>query len=372
MADSPKDKVNKAITFQKTGRIPRDFAAVPEIWLKLGEYFGTEDRNEILKNLDVDCRVVSYDSFCNPPNIDPINVNMNASQERSSLAGMWRNSLSDGSNRDIWGAHRKKIKNPSGELEQFASYPLESAQSIEDLSSYKWPLPNWWDFRNIRSTIAYLNDSADYNIRYRIGSFFETAWSLYNFEKFQLDMLLNPAMPKYVMDRIAEVHIQNLKTVLDLAGDLIDIVYYYDDIATQNGLLISPEMYEEFIQPYHQQLIDLAASYGKPAMMHCCGSIYPLIETFIGMGLKILNPIQPAAMNMNPEKLNAEFGGRIVFHGGIDVQLFLPSANPEQVKEKVDYTCETLGKQGGYILSGSHHLQADIPLENVLAMYDVI
>lgn len=369
MHESPKDRVNKAIAFQKPERVPRDFAAVPEIWRKLGDYFGTEDRSEILKNLNVDCRIVSYDSFCTPPNIDTGNVNMYASQERSSLGGMWRNSLPDGSNLDIWGAHRKKIKNPSGELEQFASFPLESAQSIEELSNYIWPHPDWWDFSEIRSIIDNLNDSAAYSIRYRIGSFFETAWSIYNFEKFQVDMLLNPHMPKYVMDRIAEVHIQNLKTVLDLAGDLIDIVYYYDDIATQNGLLISPEMYEEFIQPYHQKAIDLAASYGKPTMMHCCGSAYPLIETFIQMGLKILNPIQPSAVNMNPEKLIAEFGGRITFHGGIDVQQFLPSASPQQVKEKVAYTCETLGVKGGYILSGSHHLQADIPVENVLAMY---
>ena len=105
--------------------------------------------------------------------------------------------------------------------------------------------------------------------------------------------------------------------------------------------------------------------------MHCCGSVYPLIETLIQMGLKILNPIQPSAANMHPEKLMEEFGGRIAFHGGIDVQQFLPSASPEEVKEKVIYTSDILGKQGGYILSGSHHLQADISLENVLAMYDV-
>ncbi len=369
---SPKDRVNQAITFQKPDRIPRDFAAVPEIWAKLGAYFETEDRGEILKCLDVDCRIVSYDSFCSPPNIDPENVNMNASQERSSLGGMWRNSLPDGSNLDIWGAHRKRVKNPSGELEQFASFPLESARGIKDLSNYRWPKPDWWDFSDLRTIIDNLNDTANYNIRYRLGSFFETAWSLYNFEKFQLDMLLNPQMPRYVMERISEVHIENLKTVLELAGDQIDIVYFYDDVATQNNLLISPELYEEFIQPHHKKIIDLAASYGKPTMMHCCGSVYPLIETLIEMGLEILNPIQPSAANMNPEKLIEEFGGQIAFHGGIDVQQFLPFANPEEVKEKVRYTSDTLGKQGGYILSGSHHLQADTSLENILAMYDVI
>jgi len=367
-----KDRVNKAISFEKPDRIPKDFAAVPEIWKKLGEYFGTEDRAEILKHLDVDCRIVSYDSFCRPPDIDSQNVNMNASQERSSVGGMWRNTLADGSNVDIWGAHRKKVKNPTGELEQFASFPLESARNIEDLSKYNWPQAEWWDFSDLRSYIDKLNDTSDYNIRYRLGSFFETAWSLYNFEKFQLDLLLNPHMTQYVMDRIAEVHIQNLERVLELAGDQIDIVYFYDDVATQNNLLISPELYEECIQPYHQKVIDLAAQYGVPTMMHCCGSVYPLIETFIQMGLKILNPIQPSADNMNPEKLAEDFGGRIAFHGGIDVQQFLPHASPEEVKEKVNYTSRILGKQGGYVLSGSHHLQADIPLENVLAMYGII
>jgi uroporphyrinogen decarboxylase len=345
---------------------------VPEIWQKLADHFGTADRNEILKYLDVDCRIVSYDSFCRHPDIDPGTVDMEVSQERSSVGGMWRYALPDGSNRDIWGAHRKKVNVSAGELDQFASYPLEFATNIEDLKQHRWPEPDWWDFTGLRSYIENLNETEIHSIRYRAGSFFESAWSLYNFEKFQLDLLWKPEMPRYVMDRIAEVHLENLTTVLDLAGDLIDIVYYYDDVATQNSLLISPEMYEEHIQPYHKIIIDIAAQHGKPAMMHCCGSVYPLIETFIQMGLKILNPIQPSAVDMNPEKLAQDFGGRITFHGGIDVQQFLPAATPEQVKEKVNYTCHTLSKEGGYIMAGSHHLQADIPLDNVLAMYDVI
>ncbi len=366
-----RDRVNKALAFEKPDRVPRDFAAVPEIWKRLGSHFGTEDRNEILRLLDVDCRIVSYDSFCHHPDTEPDDIVMDTSQERSSTGGMWRYTERDGSNRDIWGALRKKVRNPSGELEQFTSFPLESAQSIEDLCNHQWPKPEWWDFTDLRSCIENLKEPGNYSIRYRVGSFFETAWSLYNFEKFQTDLLLNPFMPKYVMDRIAEVHIQNLKTVLELASDLIDIVYYYDDVAMQNGLLIGPDLYEEYIQPYHKKVIDLAAQYGKPVMMHCCGAVYPLIETFIDMGLKILNPIQPSAKDMHPEKLMQDFGGRIAFHGGIDVQQFLPTAAPEQVRDKVRYTCDKLGSEGGYIMAGSHHIQADIPLENVLSMYGV-
>ena len=161
------------------------------------------------------------------------------------------------------------------------------------------------------------------------------------------------------MERIAEVHLDNLRRVLEIAGDMIDIVYFYDDLASQEGLLLGPEMYRRSIQPFHQRIIDITRSHGKLTMMHSCGSVYPLINQLIEMGLNILNPVQPAARNMNPEKLAKEFGGRIAFHGGIDVQQFLPTATPEQVRDKVHSTCEVLGKEGGYILSGSHHLQGE-------------
>jgi len=338
---SHKDRVNQAIQFQKSDRTPRDFAAVPEIWEKLAQYFGTENRKETLKKLDVDCRIVYYDNFCQHPQVELSTVNLNASQERASLSGMWRKIEADGTSRDIWGAHRKRVETPFGYLDEYASYPLQSAQTIDDLKKYQWPQPDWWDFKNLRAYINDLNDSAIYNIRYRVGSFFETAWSLYNFEKFQLELAMNPEMPLYIMERIAEVHYENLRR-------------------------------EQFVQPFHKKLIDIAAGYGKPTMMHCCGSVYMLIPKFIEMGLKILNPIQPAAKNMNPEKLAQEFGGQIAFHGGIDVQQFLQKATPDQVKVKVEYTSDVLGKNGGYIMAGSHHLQADIPLENVLAMYAII
>jgi len=147
------ERVQKAVSFQKTDRTPRDFAAVPEIWNRLGERFGTADRNAILGRLDVDCRVVSYDGFCRPPGVEPDGVDMEASQERSSVGGMWRRVEPDGTNRDIWGAHRKRVANAFGELDQLISYPLESAGSLDDLRRYPWPRPEWWDFSGLRRTI---------------------------------------------------------------------------------------------------------------------------------------------------------------------------------------------------------------------------
>lgn len=366
---SPRDRVKQAIRFEKPDRTPRDFAAVPEIWQKLSRYFGTDDRNEILRDLDIDCRIVSYDSFCSKPGTRQGAVDMDASTERSSVGGMYRIVQPDGSNRDIWGAHRKRVKHEFGFYDHFPSFPLSGAVSTEDLQRYPWPAPDWWDFSRLRATIDDLNRDSAFSIRYRLGSVFETAWSLRGFEQFQVDLASQTEIPAYIMERIAEVHLANLQTVLDTAGDLIDIIYYYDDVATQQGLLISPKMYERFVQPHHQAIIDLASRFGLPVMMHCCGSVYPLIERLIQMGLSILNPIQPKARNMSPEKLLADFGHRIAFHGGIDIQDFLPNATPEQVRDRVAHTCSLLGARGGYILAPAHHLQADTPLENVLAMY---
>jgi uroporphyrinogen decarboxylase len=368
---SHRDRVNQAIRFHKPDRTPRDFAAVPEIWDKLGDHFSTRDRDEILKQLGVDCRIVSYDSFCRHPNIASEQVDLEASRERSSTGGMWRAVEPDGSNRDIWGAHRRRIPNEFGCLDQLVSYPLEHARNLDDLRRYRWPEPEWWDFSNLRAVIGRLNQGAAYNIRYRVGSVFETGWSLYGLERFLLKLASEPEEPRYVMERIAEVHLENLRRVLEIAGDLVDIVYFHDDLASQDGLLVSPNLYGCYIRPFHKRLIETARKFGKPAMLHSCGSIYALIPRLIDMGLAILNPVQPSARNMAPEKLAREFGGRIAFHGGVDVQQFLPRATAGEVGDTVVRIAETLGALGGYIRAGSHHLQADTPLENILEMYSV-
>lgn len=368
---SHRNRVNQAISFQKPDRTPRDFAAVPEVWQKLGDFFGVQDREKILEFLDIDCRIVSYDSFCQNPSLSSIDVDDKASMERSSTGGMWRRLEPDGSNRDIWGAHRRKVVNNYGAYDEFVTYPLEDSKNLADLKKYDWPQPEWWDFSDLRSVIDELNKKNIYNIRYRVGSVFETAWSLYGFEKFLLDLALQPQLPLYIMKQVAKVHINNLKTILEIAADKIDIIYFYDDIASQNALMISPQMYKDYIQTFHQEIINISKKYDKPVMMHCCGSIYPLIEEFIEMGLSILNPIQPIAKNMNPEKLVSEFGGRITFHGGIDIQKLLPFGTPIEVKEQVDFISGVYGENGGFIMSGSHHIQADTPIENILAMYNV-
>jgi uroporphyrinogen decarboxylase len=240
--------------------------------------------------------------------------------------------------------------------------------TLDAVHTYRFPEPDWWGFTPLPGLIQAMQAETRYCIRYRVGSVFETAWSLFGFERFLTELAGGSPIPGYAMERISEVHAANLERVLELAGDRIDMVYYYDDLATQIGLLMSPAMYARHVQPFHRRLIDVAHRHGKPVMVHSCGAVARLIPALIDMGVAILNPVQPLARGMDPETLAREFRGRIVFHGGIDAQRLLPQASAEEVRRQARRVAELLGP--GYIRAGSHHIQADTPVGNILAMYE--
>jgi uroporphyrinogen decarboxylase len=365
---TPRERVNAAIYHKKPDRIPRDFAAVPEIWERLQRRLGCSDRLAVLRALGVDCRIVSYDSFCRPPGTAA--VDMAASAERSSVGGMFREVQPDGSNRDIWGAHRAKVSNASGSYDEFASHPLAGVADLETVARHRWPDPSWWDWSGLEAAIDTQDPARDHHIRWRVGAVWETAWSLVGFAEFQVLLYDHPEVADDILTRIATVHAANLEAVLTRCGQRIDLVYLFDDLASQQSLLISPKLYDRFIRPHHQRLIDLTHAHGKPFMLHSCGALGRILPTLVAMGLDVLNPIQPAAVGMDPYELKRQYGTRLCFHGGIDVQGLLPNAKPDEVRAQIASLGEAFA-DGGWILAGSHHIQSDTPVENILAMYGV-
>ena len=135
--------------------------------------------------------------------------------------------------------------------------------------------------------------------------------------------------------------------------------------------MISPQMWADLVKPHHQQIIDVIKAYGKTVMYHCDGALRPLLPELVDMGIDVLNPIQADAPGMKPQTLKAEFGSELSFHGGIDIIKTLPRGSTADVRAEVKERMRVLGANGGYIMASSHHIQADTPLENVLAMYDV-
>lgn len=383
---TPRQRVLTALRHQQPDRQPVDFLATPEIWHRLQQHFGIAAQplsdaaffdpawEAILQRFAVDCRVISYDQFCRPPDsalLPGARIDWWNALSRSTPNRMWRQALPDGTARDIWGHVIRNVDNPTGAYEEFAAWPLASAASVDDLKHHPWPEPDWWDFTPLRQLLAAYDATQEYHLRFRIGSVFEIAWQLRGMQEFLMDLVNQPEIPTYIMERLTDVYVENTRRVLDLAGDRLDMVYFYDDVATQQNLMMSARMWRRLIKPLHQRIIDAARARHIPVMYHCDGALYPLIPELIEMGITLLNPVQADAAGMEPQRLKDEFGDRLSFHGGIDIIKTLPKGTVDDVRAEVAERMRVLGKNGGYVLASSHHIQSDTPLANVFAMYDL-
>jgi hypothetical protein len=176
-----------------------------------------------------------------------------------------------------------------------------------------------------------------------------------------------------MMDRSVEASISCLKQLHQAVGDrCFAWGIAADDSGTQRGEFIRPELWAEMIKPHYARLCEwIHGNTRWKTFLHCCGSIYHLIPHMIEAGVDILNPIQTSAANMEPERLKAEFGGKIVFWGGgCDTQRVLPTATPDEVREHVRERLAVFKPGGGYVFNQVHNIQPNVPADNIIAMLD--
>lgn len=176
------------------------------------------------------------------------------------------------------------------------------------------------------------------------------------------------------MEQILEVKLRYIDLLNQNFKGRIHILREGDDLATQQSLLISKEMYQRFIKPKHRQLFEYAKKSLGPSFyifFHSCGAVYDLIPDFIEAGIDILNPVQLSASKMNPEKLKRDFGKLITFWGGgVDTQGTLLRGSKDDVREEVKRNIETFAPGGGYVFAAVHNIQDDIPVENLVTMWE--
>ncbi len=278
----------------------------------------------------------------------------------------------DASGTDIWGVGRTAVKNEFGVYFEIDHYPLKDIKSIEQLEEYPWPRVEWFDFESIARQIKRFEDEDEYWIMLRGGgSAFECAWELRGFERFLMDMIDNPEIAIKIMEKIADFYIQMAKGSLEVAKGRIDMVRLHDDVASQQNLLMSKEMWKTYIKPLFKKYFDFYSKHGVKKYYHSCGSIDPIIEDLIEIGLDLLNPLQFSAKDFPPpEELKLKYGDRLSFNGGMDIQTVLPFYSPEEIKKETKRLINILGKGGGYVMESSHALQPDTTPENIIAMYD--
>ena len=348
LAMSPRERVEAAIQRRQPDRTPFDFWAVPEMIEKLKAYFAVDSEEEILRLFGIDCRIVTPD-----------------------YVGPARETLPDGTYYAHWGTHRRQVKNDFATYDEYASFPLAAFQSVAEIEQYsRWPQITDWDWASLPQKIVSVNKEVQYHIRYDIGGIFETAWGLYGLDKFLMDLIEKPEIPLAIMDCVTDRLIANFRQVMKHAEGMVDLVYTYDDVAIQNSLLMSKKMWRKYILPFHQKLNQAIKEYDMKILYHSCGAVYDLIEEFISdMHIDILNPLQPRAAKMDMRKIKDEFGARVAFHGGIDIQYTMPFGSTAEVAAETRERCAILGQGGGYICTTAHYIQADTPVENVIALY---
>jgi hypothetical protein len=171
------------------------------------------------------------------------------------------------------------------------------------------------------------------------------------------------------------VALQNLATFAALAGDSIDVLTICGtDFGTQNSQFCSPATFDDLFAPYYRQINDWVHRHTKwKTFKHSCGAVRPLIDRFIDVGFDILNPVQCSATGMDPVRLKADFGARIVFWGGgVDTQHTLPFGTPAAVRAEVTERLRIFSPGGGFVFNTIHNIQARTPVANIVAMADAI
>lgn len=276
----------------------------------------------------------------------------------------------DGSYQDEWGVVRSR---PAGCLYyDLTKSPFAGDASEADLARHPWPDPHDpGRCRGLRDAAQRLHRETDYAIGLNLpGGVVTQAQFMRGFEDWFADVIADPAFSHALLERITDLWLEMARDELDAAGDLVDFCFFGDDVAFQDGPMMSMEQYRTMVKPYHARLFSYVKSRTRAKILyHTCGSVAHLIPDLIEIGVDALNPIQVSAKHMDTAVLKREYGKDLCFWGGIDTQRVLPFGTPEDVRAEVRRRIAELGPEG-YCLCAVHNIQADVSPENICAMYD--
>jgi len=178
-----------------------------------------------------------------------------------------------------------------------------------------------------------------------------------------------------VFEKQTDIALENLKKVKEAAGDTVDVAFICGtDFGTQDSSFCSTETFDELYAPYYKKMNNwIHENTPWKTFKHSCGAVEPFMEHFIDAGFDIINPVQVNAAGMDPVLLKEKYGNHLVFWGGgVDTQKVLPFGTTEEVKSHVLKECEIFAKDGGFVFNTVHNIQANVPLQNVVAMLEAI
>jgi uroporphyrinogen decarboxylase len=271
---------------------------------------------------------------------------------------------------DEWGVTWKTIEYETpygkGKYTEPGGHPLAEDSSLK---TYHAPDPERPELYSEAERVIKEYKDEYWIVGVTATTIFECAWALRGYEQLMLDMAMNAEIADTILDFPFRYH----KTVTEHLVRLgVDMVWLGDDVGGQKTMLMSPTMWRKYFKPRMAEIISSLRQINTEIKIayHTDGVVYPIIPDLIEIGLDVLNPIQPAAMD--PVKLKREYGDKLCFWGSLDIQQTLPFGSPDQVRQEVLTRLKTIGRNGGLLIGPTHNIQLDTPLENLYAMINTI
>ncbi len=368
---SHRQRLIMTLNHQEPDRVPLDFATggntspTPEVYSKLADIYQVRTPVQyvphmmrlarvdeiILKALDIDTR---------PIYMNPVSKGIRACTDPGFFY-------------DEWGVKWREFDLGGVIYREASESPLQNA-SIDDLERYPWwPDPNDPQrYVGVQDSAQTLFHSTDYAL---IGcptfnSVWERAYMLCGYARMLEGLIAEPEFVHAVFRKITDIVLIQLRQFLALAGSTLEVVKIGDDLGGQQNCLMSPTTYRQTIKPYHQEIFDCIHQNSKAkAFLHTCGAVVKMLPDLVEAGVEILNPVQVSAKGMDTAILKRDFGSKLTFWGAVDTQWVLPHGTQDDVKAEVRHRIQDLAVGGGYVVAPVHNVQADVPAENVIAMY---
>jgi uroporphyrinogen decarboxylase len=339
---TPRERWLAVLERQTPDRTPMDIWATGEAWENLREHLGVESNDAVCRRLHIDALLTINGRYAGPP--------------------------SPNGEGDLFGVQSRRVAYEGGHYSEAIHNPLAGFESVEQIeANYTWPDPDWWTYDHLPEIVE---ANRDRPIRGGGSEPFLRYCKLRGQEQAFMDLVLNPEMVHYCLDKLFDLAYENTRRIYEAVPGHVLISYVAEDLGSQESLLFSPDQIHEFLLPRMKRMMDLVHSAGAYVFHHDDGACRPVIPDLIETGIDVLNPVQWRCKGMEREGLKRDFGDKLVFHGGVDNQFTLAFGTVEQVRQEVLDNLGILGAGGGYIIAPCHNIQAVSPPENIVAMYE--
>jgi uroporphyrinogen decarboxylase len=352
----PRDRIHMTLNHIAPDRPPVDGTFRPQVWKNLRAHLGVHDDDQIRDMLGFDFRqavIEPSDAFASMAVPAPVEVGVGVGSRNLVRV------LPNGEFEDDRGIRR--ITDSTKTYFNFTHHPLEDVESPDVFTFANPDFPE--RYAHISRQVQRFKDR--HMVQVETGNIFRDAWELRGFEQFLMDTRSNRAFTTRLLDRIVEHKIVDVRRMVEAGADIIQMA---GDIATEQGMMISPVWWRAEIKPRLARVVATTRRPGVYYYFHSDGAMQTVIPDLIEIGFDIVDPLQPECMDV--VALKRQYGSHITLHSTLSSQRTLPFGSVEDVRVEVRARIRDLGQNGGLILAPSNVVQHDVPLENLLAVYD--